>query len=287
MNRIYSNKALPIFLMVLLACSSVALQSARGMSQEGLARLKGEVKDSENKPLEGVKIQINNLDTGRKYESKTKKKGKFLISFIEPGRYSFTTEKEGYMAQTGEIFLQPNAVQDIEIVLTKAATEEEIAQREAISLFQEAVELNSENKVDEAISKFREATERKPDFYEAYMNLGLLLYRQKKDDEAEKALLRAYELKPDDPKALPLLAEIYYEKARNLVQLKKEEAALEFLEKAYSFYPEHAYTNYLLGMLYAQKDKKIEAVKHLEAFLKLEPDSPVADKAKEILEQLK
>jgi len=115
----------------------------------------------------------------------------------------------------------------------------------------------------------------------------LLLFRQKKDEEAEAAILKARELKPDDPKALPILAEIYYEKARKLIKAKKDEEALKNLEKGYSLYSEHAYTNYLLGMLYAQKESKEEAVKHLEAFLKLDPDSSFAEKAREVLEKLK
>lgn len=121
----------------------------------------------------------------------------------------------------------------------------------------------------------------------AYLNIGILFCQQKKDEEAEKPLLKAHKLKPDEPKAKQVLTEIYYEKARTLIQSGKTDETLEKLKQAYSLYPEHSYVNYLLGVLYARKEMKEEAVKHFETFLQLEPNSPFAEKIKKVLESLK
>ena len=83
--------------------------------------------------------------------------------------------------------------------------------------------------MDEAIDAFRTATELKPDFVEAYINLGALLFQEAKDDEAEKALVKALELKPDDPKIKQILGNINFEKAKALLQKDEFDQALDRL----------------------------------------------------------
>lgn len=147
--------------------------------------------------------------------------------------------------------------------------------------------LAQENKIDEAVEAFRKAVELKPDLAEAHINLGLLFFRQGKADEAEKALLKALELKPEEPKTKEALANIYFEKAKGLLQQDKVDEALETLKLSYGYNPNDPYTNYLLGYAYTQKGLKEEAIKSFEAFLQLEPNAPQAAKVKEILENLK
>ncbi len=255
--------------------------------QEEQGKVKGTIYDSEKKPLKDVILTLKHLDTGQPFTSKSNKKGSFSFNFLPAGKFSFTAEKEGYQGFSGEFELKPNTVQELEITLVKALSLEQKAEKEAIEAFQEGVKLVQENKITEAIEAFKKATELKPDFSEAFTNLGILLFQAKRDEEAEQALLKSRELKPNDPKPNQILTEIYYEKARVLVQSDKIDEGLEILKKAYELNPNHAYVNYLMGIIYATKQMKEEAIKHLENFLKLEPNSPFAEKAKEVLESLK
>ena len=66
-------------------------------------------------------------------------------------------------------------------------------QQEAFASFQKGVELANEKKLDEAVAAFRTATELNPNFAEAYINLGLLLFQQTKDDDQLLGIL-AHEL---------------------------------------------------------------------------------------------
>ncbi len=261
--------------------------SALQIEEEKKSKLEGTITDPAKQPIPDAKIQLKHVETGRTFKSESNKKGKFFFGFLLPGNYTFLVEKEGYQSQTGEFPLPADTLRTITIVLTQEESAEEKAQREAVSLFQEGIKLAGENKPDEAIQAFQKATELKPDLAEAYLNMGILYFQQQKDDEAEKALLKASELKPEEPKTKQILADIYYEKSRTLIEQDKTDEALEKLKQAYGFNPNHAYVSYLLGFVYASKKMMQEAITHLEIFLKLEPNSPVAEKAKQLLESIK
>jgi len=261
--------------------------SAQQQEETARSRLEGIIADPNKQPIPQAKIQLKHVETGQVFKSESNKKGKFNFSFLLPGNYTFLVEKEGYKGQAGEFDLPPNTLRNLTVTLAQEETPEQKAEREALSLFEEGIKLAGEKQIDQAIQAFQKATELKPDLAEAYLNIGILYFQQQKDDEAEKALLKANELKPEEPKAKQILSDIYYEKSRALIEQDKVDEALEQLKRAYALNPTHAYVNYLLGFLYARKQMKEEAITHLEIFLKLEPKSPVAERAKQLLEDLK
>ena len=252
-----------------------------------MAQLAGKVLDLEKKPIAQVEIQLKHQGTGQALSIKTNKKGEFTFRRLFPGKYSLTSAKEGYKSIYQELELEAGASRMVEINLAREPSEEQKKRQEALALFQNGVSLAQADKLEEALDAFRKAVELKPDLAEAHINLGLLLYRQGKVDEAEKALLKALELKPEESKTKEALADIYFEKAKELLQLDKIDEALEKLKLSSGFNPNYPFTNYLLGYAYTQKGMKEEAIKSFEAFLQLEPNAPQAAKVKEILENLK
>ena len=263
---------------------------ALGLGQqegEDMAQLAGRVLDMEKKPIVQVEIQLKHQGTGQALSTKTNKKGEFTFRRLFPGKYSLTSVKEGYKSIYQELELEAGASRMVEINLAREPSEEQKKRQEALALFQNGVSLAQADKLEEALDAFRKAVELKPDLAEAHINLGLLLYRQGKADEAEKALLKALELKPEESKTKEALADIYFEKAKELLQLDKIDEALEKLKLSSGFNPNYPFTNYLLGYAYTQKGMKEEAIKSFEAFLQLEPNAPQAAKVKEILENLK
>ncbi len=257
------------------------------IDERARARLEGKVIDIDQGVIFGAEIQLKHKETGQTFQEKSNEEGRFSFAFLNPGNYIVNVQKEGYETYTGELEFLSNTTKKIEFTLVKEETSEERLEKEAISSFEKGVKLAGENKINEAIQAFQRAVEFKPDFAEAYMNLGILLFRQQKDDEAEKAFLEALELKPEDSLCINHLAEINYEKAKGLLQKNKTDEALEKLKLAYSFKADHAYVIYLLGFVYNEKEMKDEAIKHLDTFLQLEPNSPQAEKVKELLKTLK
>jgi tetratricopeptide (TPR) repeat protein len=276
--------------ILVISFLAVLFFPALGLCQEEgeeMAQLAGKVLDLEKKPIAQVEIQLKHQGTGQALSIKTNKKGEFTFRRLFPGKYSLTSVKEGYKSIYQELELEAGASRMVEIDLAREPSEEQKKRQEALALFQNGVSLAQADKLEEALDAFRKAVELKPDLAEAHINLGLLLYRQGKADEAEKALLKALELKPEESKTKEALADIYFEKAKELLQLEKIDEALEKLKLSSGFNPNYPFTNYLLGYAYTQKGMKEEAIKSFEAFLQLEPNAPQAAKVKEILETLK
>ncbi|MFP4081517.1 MAG: tetratricopeptide repeat protein [Candidatus Aminicenantes bacterium] len=280
-------KNLPQYFLLLILTILVVITFSKAQIEEVSAQLEGKVMDIDQDPIAEAEIQLKNEESGRTFHAESSDEGFFVCRFLSPGKYLITVEKEGYKSYSGEMDMRPNAKQRIEITLVKEQTERQKMEKQAISCFKKGTALAEQKKIDEAIQEFRKAVELKPDFAEAYLNLGVLLFNKKKDDEAEKALLKALELKPEESMTKNILAEIYFEKAKNLYRKEKIEETLEKLQVAYDYRPDHPYVNYLLGYIYYKKEMKDEAVKHLEAFIQLEPNAPQVKRAEGILEELK
>jgi len=82
----------------------------------------------------------------------------------------------------------------------------------AATLYNEAIDLYKQDRVDESIENFTKALELKPDFYEAHYNLAQILMSLNKNDEALKSLEEIAKIKPDDTENLYNLGKTYYKK---------------------------------------------------------------------------
>jgi len=74
--------------------------------------------------------------------------------------------------------------------------------------------LMKQGKYEEAEKAFRELLELAPDFAEGYLNLGIVYLRLGKMKEAEEHLKKALELQPDNPSAYFHLGSIYLDQGR-------------------------------------------------------------------------
>ena len=279
-----------VYLSIVLSIAGLLFSpqiiSSQETEQATQSKIEGTILNANDEPVAQAKVELKHSETGRTFKSESNKDGQFSFNFLPPGKYSYLVEKPGYQTSKGELELPPDTLKQLQIFLEQQETPEQKQEKEALLLFDEGVKLAEEKNFDQAIQAFQKAAELKPDFAEAHLNMGILYYQQQKDDEAEKALLKAHGLKPDEPKAKEILSDLYYEKAKTFVESNKTDEALEKLKQGYALNPNHATINYLLGVLYATREMKEEARLHLELFLKLEPKSPLADKARQILADL-
>jgi len=90
---------------------------------------------------------------------------------------------------------------------------------------------------------FRKAIEAAPNFYEAHLQLGLELYRQKKDADAISAWERAAAIKPSEPRTWSLLGELYWktENFKKVVESLSKLAALSKMRSRDHYYLGSAY----------------------------------------------
>lgn len=130
------------------------------------------------------------------------------------------------------------------------------------STFRKAQEAVDKKKYSDAVTLFRQLLDNDAADFQAWTELGTAYLLQEKHDDAEKAYLKAIEIRPSF--ALPLL-----NLGRLLVLQKKFEAATEPLLRALELQPTSAEINYLLGDAYLQNKKGSKAVAYMNEAAKL------------------
>jgi tetratricopeptide (TPR) repeat protein len=128
------------------------------------------------------------------------------------------------------------------------------------------IALESRGHLDEAIAHYREALQLRPDFVEAHINLGIALRTQGKLDEAISHFRRALQIRANSSEAHVNLG-IALESQGSL-----DEAIIQY-RQALQIRPDfvEAYNN--LGMALTAQGKLDEAVSHYQRALELKPDS--------------
>lgn len=146
--------------------------------------------------------------------------------------------------------------------------------------FREGVRAVSSTKPDfkTAEKKFKEASEKAPDFLEAYFNWGQALERQGRGDEALGVYQKALDKNPGEPSATAYIAKIYLGKARAARFLGNNADADQLMAKAKGLLdpvsakePTNVATNNALALYYLLKDDVDTAEKFVKEVLYVEP----------------
>jgi tetratricopeptide (TPR) repeat protein len=119
--------------------------------------------------------------------------------------------------------------------------------------------------VDEAVTAFRQAIKLKPDYIDAWNNLGWAYTLQGKFTDAIAAFQQAVDLSPTDPQAWSNLG-------RALTGQGRYAEAVTAYQKAIGLSPNYAEAHYNLGVALADEGQYIDALKALDKAIKLKPD---------------
>jgi tetratricopeptide (TPR) repeat protein len=122
------------------------------------------------------------------------------------------------------------------------------------------------NKVDDAMVHFQKALEIKPDFAEAHLNLGIALLQQGHVDEAIVHCRTALRIRPD-------FAEAHLNLGIALLQQGHVDEAIAQYQKALQIVPDSAIAHNNLGNALFQKGKVDEAIVHFQKALESQPDN--------------
>lgn len=305
-----------------------ALAMAAPVAAQSLGMVKGVVTDDKGQPVEGAKVTIEMTGgTGRRFESKSNKKGEFIQIGLSTGSYRVTAEKDKLGAAPVDVNVRIGQTAEANLVLSvaSAATSKDAAARnaEVKKIFDEGVALSSAGKHAEAVEKFNGAAAISPTCSECFNNIGFS-YTQLKDwDKAEVAYKRATEIKADDAGAYSGLATVYnaqrkfdlaaeasakaadlagtlnaaggatgsadaqYNQGVILWNAGKIPEAKKAFETAVAANPNHSEAHYQLGMVLVNEGNLAGATSEFEAYLKLSPEGPNAATAKALVAQLK
>ncbi len=134
-------------------------------------------------------------------------------------------------------------------------------------------------KLEEQSHYFRQATQKKPDFLEAWYELGVTYFKLKKNREALQAMERALSIKPDHTPAMLVLGGA----AERLEDTKEAE---RWYRKALETRPDLLDANEMLAYLYESKipGRKEEAAAQFRKVLEARPDdADIAGRLAQIL----
>lgn len=125
--------------------------------------------------------------------------------------------------------------------------------------------LYEQGRITEAADYYRKAIQLKPDWPDAYLNLGIIYLDQQNYKEATKCMLAYVKLKPGSAKA-------YYSLGVALTRQEKYKDALVYYSQALEIDPTYAEAHHNMGVIYQLLDQYDKAVAHYRAALKINPD---------------
>ncbi len=127
------------------------------------------------------------------------------------------------------------------------------------------LELQSQGKLDQAISQYRHALQYKPSYVEAHNNLGIALQLQGENDEAIKHFRQAIQINPR-------YAEAYYNMGITFRAQGRLDQAINCYRQALQLKPNHFEAHNNLGNALQSRGKFDEAIKHFRQALQIKPD---------------
>ena len=123
----------------------------------------------------------------------------------------------------------------------------------------------SNDQLDVAVKKFKQALTLKPDYAEVHYNLGVTLRELGQIEEAIKSYKNALNIKNTYPNA-------HYNLGNALVSIKQYDDAIKHFESAVFFNPKFAQAYNNLGLLYKSLGKDFKAGKNFDKALAIKPD---------------
>jgi len=307
----------PLWLLIVVVGTALAVVAPSAAAQTS-GTVRGIVTDAMGQPVEGATVTITGEATGRKYQSRTNRRGEFIQIGLTVGPYVLVAEKDKLASEPSKATVRNAAPANVS--LTLGAAPSTAASKESTT-FAEGVALSSAGKHQEAIDKFNAGIVANPACFECYNNIGYSYAQMKDYDKAETAYKKATELKPDNSTAWNGLANIYnaqrkfdlaVEASKKATDLsggaasvgggnadamynqgvilwnggKVADAKKQF-EAAIQANPSHAEAHYQLGMALVNEGNLAGAGSEFETYLKLAPDGPNAATAKSLVAQLK
>jgi tetratricopeptide (TPR) repeat protein len=290
-------------------------------------QVKGKVVDAENKPVDGAKVTVQQLDTNSKFDLKTNKKGEYMQIGIPPGNYKITVEKDGLTSSKNQRIGLDMA--EVNFTLKKGADTAEMSKEDRAkadakisgikAAYAEAAALANAGKYDESIAKFNEVIAQVPKCTECYAGIGMAAREKKDYAAAETAYKKAIEIDPNYIEAYSGLANIYNDQKKFAeAKAMSDEAnkrvstaggggnadmlynagviswnandfakAGEQFSAAIAANPNHAESHFMLGQVYLNLGKLPDAAKEFDTYTKLAPNGPNAAKAKSNYDMLK
>lgn len=274
-------KKIPSFALIFILVFTFTM-----FAQVSSRRVSLTVKDTDSKPIEGVKVTITSPERGSfKNEFSTNKKGQsFLILPMQIKTTIVSLEKEGYQKHQESIELikkkssEVSFRYDLSFILYRddELSPEQEAQitiefQKALPFFNKGMEFFKSERFIEAAVQFEKAVEAKPDFFEAFDNLAASYFRSELFEKSIEAAKKALEINPNSVETIKLIAIAYS-------NLGDEDTALDYMNELKELPGENltAEELYNLAVVAANQGNDEEAREYFERSIQVKPDFALA-----------
>jgi tetratricopeptide (TPR) repeat protein len=265
---------------------------------ENPATLQGTVNDTQNRPLEGAAISLENKDTGRTLDTVTDSHGHYGFAGVSPGRYMLRVKRKGWhetskgplaLGSGQEIIvdlrLQPDAASEsskntsppmefsVEPTFTVAGVTDptnlgghgsDVGMRTKESLAKATASLNTADIEEE--KKRVAALRNGPDTAERHELLGDIAESEGRSLEAEREYEQAARMEPTEANLFAWGAELLLHRAL--------EPASEVFTKGHQLFPRSTRMLVGLGVTSYGRGRTQEAAAQLAAACDLDPADP-------------
>jgi Tfp pilus assembly protein PilF len=238
----------------------------------------GEVRLSDSgAPAQSVAVRLERFSGGLIDQIQTDNRGRFRFPSLQRGYYKVIVTAPGYKPIHQDADLQvlfriylvlelytdkPNGGSGLPLLTDVIDARIPAAAREDFENARAALRRNS---YKEAIALLEKAVLGYSNFFEANFLLGRVFMDQKEWEKAEKPLLRAVELKPDNANAMLALGEVYWREKRNVDAEQTLRAGLKLDQKNW-------HGQFTLGRLYWDMGEVAKAGGPIGMTLQLKPD---------------
>jgi tetratricopeptide (TPR) repeat protein len=250
-------------------------------SAEAKTRLSGTVRDLEEKPVEGVKIEVISDYLKRTWSTTTDRKGEWAI-MVDGREWKFVASKEGY--HTVEDQKPLGALGNprrptLDFILAPARAGGQVAAPVAVapqaqgtpvpqldlSDLKAGNALFDEGRYPEAIASYQQALAKNPHLDQIHVAIADTYVKQ--GDWANAAVSYA-----KVPETDPIYGRALLGLANAQVRQQKYEQALDSYKKILATEPSHPDANYIVGQILFERGEAEEARRYLEAATQAKPD---------------
>lgn len=242
--------------------------AAFASAQMGTGRVTGTIKNTQGKPVEGVKITATTAGNDRELETTTDKDGKWALLGFRSGTYEFTFTAPGYKPQgyTNAVKqMGRNPSMDIVLEPLEAGQSGGGAVGAALD---EANKFFDAKQYPEALAKYEEILVDQPTLYQVNYNIGSV-YRQMGDlDKAREYYEKVLAEEPMNTAALVGIGDL-------LVDQGKLEESVPYFEKAIGQTTDEV-VPFNVGEIYMSEGNAAKAIEYYKIAAERKPDWPEA-----------
>jgi cytochrome c-type biogenesis protein CcmH/NrfG len=271
--------------------------------------------------LNGVRVDLEGGGGGILATAFTSDNGNFQFNNVRGGSYELIFEQNGYQDDHERLDIEGplvsmtvqlkrvNSDASLEKGTSVSVRELSIPQKAREAMAKGTVLLYQKSDYAGSIKEFERAIHSYPDYYEAYAQLGMAHIKLNQNDQAEQALRKSVDVsheqysdgyallaalytsekrfsdaEPPARKAVGIDAKSWHaqsELAQVLLGLGRPEEAEEPAKAAVEIQPDNPSLRLLLADVHVRTKNETALLEDLNAYLKIAPNGPYADKARQ------